>query len=793
MNEGNNLETWEYKIGTFTSINGWMQVGIKRYSILEAELDNRRYLSTGKNLFDKSRVTRGLWVSENGIIYAASNFSLSPYIAIEPQTSYYISGTSVGGASHVFFDKNMDVVGSTKDGAITSPSNAKYIRLSIGSISALDTAQMEKGDKKTEYEPYTEDYANEQKFVQLNAVLEETNAKLSVAEDRIPGTVPGKNLFNPKTAVPGFLYSNGNLAQTDSYVTSDYIPVEGGKTVTAHPLGSGPIYFCQYDSEKIFITSTQNKKTLTVALEDNTAYIRASFNTSNYASEGQIEYGAITTVYEPYHLIIKEDWLPEGIGSGTTPEEVKQIVGSEVFPEKLILPSKLYFKAGRQNNLYFKQAIKCSPFDNFEFEILKTDLGLKVYERQLSGTPSSAIVDDNRFTLRKFGRKLQELTVQFNIVDAPSSVKSVKILDSGDSISDLGGWQAALRKLLEADGVTVDYIGTMINRVNIGTTQSPEYAEGIWGEVQSGGNMSFITEPKGAAKILTVSGMTELPQTGYPGTAYLDDNNISWVVRGFKLTAGSDGKYNGKLKLGKFSSDPNYGDGTSDDTSGTGDFPSSGTITKNNDLSGDATITYTNADDARYNPFWNPSADELDFQYYFTYWGFDAPDIFIMQWGYNEVNAYDDISSENVQLAKTRAKQIADKFHSQYPNAKIIFGLEIYGREAVTYAGGSRNNNSAKKYSVLSFAEEIISLFEGNDDRGTPYSDFVYLVPVYALMDHVYGYGPLTEISLCDLYSYAKTTVGQNGKDGVHPGYKDGGLQEIGRAYEPVVLGILND
>lgn len=112
--------------------------------------------------------------------------------------------------------------------------------------------------------------------------------------------------------------------------------------------------------------------------------------------------------------------------------------------------------------------------------------------------------------------------------------------------------------------------------------------------------MSFITEPKGAAKILTVSGITELPVTGYPGTSYLDQNNISWVVRGFRLTVGDDGRYSGKLKLGKFSSDPNYGDGTEDDTSGTGNFPSSGTITKTqsangNTLAGDATITYTSA------------------------------------------------------------------------------------------------------------------------------------------------------------------------------------------------------
>ena len=95
------------------------------------------------------------------------------------------------------------------------------------------------------------------------------------------------------------------------------------------------------------------------------------------------------------------------------------------------------------------------------------------------------------------------------------------------------------------------------------------------------------------------------------------------------------------------------------------------------------------------------------------------------------------------------------------------------------------NNSNPKKYSILSLAEELISLFD-ND----PYKDFVTLVPVYALMDHIYGYGNLTDITLCDLYQECKTTVGTNGKDGVHPPY-DRGLSEIGRAYEPVALSLI--
>ena len=155
------------------------------------------------------------------------------------------------------------------------------------------------------------------------------------------------------------------------------------------------------------------------------------------------------------------------------------------------MPSKLFFKVGRQNNLYYKQAIKCPSYDNFDFSVSNTTSGLKVFDRQLSGNPVLASSSVNKLTLRKFGKLLQELEVTINTIKSPDSAKTISILDSGDSISDLGGWQVALKKLLEADNVAVNYVGTMINRVNIGS----EYAEDIWGEVQSGGNMSFMVLP----------------------------------------------------------------------------------------------------------------------------------------------------------------------------------------------------------------------------------------------------------------------------------------------------------
>lgn len=381
---------------------------------LETQMADKKSVSLGKNLFNKLTVKNGYYIDASGNLKTNSTLSLSHYIKVNPNTSYYIQNTNTGGASNVWFDKEFNAIEEApKSGVTTSPSNAAYIKLSI-STAVIDNAMFFEGGTATPYESYTENYDNEQRFAKQEKEINNTNATLDTLQSQMPKVVVGKNLFDPDKAGNGFLRQDGTVANSTTYVTSGYIAVEGGKMITAHPLALGPIYFSQYDSDKTFITSTQNKQTLTITLESNTAYVRVTFLASNYKTEGQIEYGSTATEYEPFHYVISEESLPEGIGSGTTQDEVKQIINEEVFPAKLVLPSSLYFKANRQNNLYYKQAIKCSCHDNFDFSVSNTTL--KVFDRQLSGVPVAASVFNNKLTLRKFGKLLQELQVKFNIL-----------------------------------------------------------------------------------------------------------------------------------------------------------------------------------------------------------------------------------------------------------------------------------------------------------------------------------------------------------------------------------------
>ena len=476
-------------------------------------------------------------------------------------------------------------------------------------------------------------------------------------------------------------------------------------------------------------------------------------------------------------------------------EQVEEIDARvEVLEEKIenglddafiVLPNTLYVKKNQKANIYFKQFVQSSDYGN-EYSVsqfIRNGVGgpdisatfMPAYERQFSGTPSAANTYPAVYYLRRYNKLIDTWTGNIIASDIPSTAKTINVLTVGDSITDIGNYQRRLIELLYDDDVTINYIGTMGYK---------EYEHGtVRMEALSGGNMSFMTEHNGNAKILTVSGITELPVTGYPGTSYQDANGNNWVVRGFKMEKQANNTYSGLLKLGVFRSDPNYGDGSQSGSESDNVFPSSGTITKVNSLAGDAIITYTAVTEARFNPFWNPATDQLDFEYYLNFWNFESPDVLIMQWGYNEVSSFIDIDHQSISTAVSRAKTIIDKFHAQLPNAKVIYGFDPYGAELPRSASSHRNDG--KKYAMLNFEKKIIEEFSKPE-----YADFVIIVPISAMVDNVYGYGAIIEENINPVYPSVTVKRLANGHDGVHPPYGYA-LNEAALAYEAVLLALI--
>ena len=102
-----------------------------------------------KNLFNKDKITNGFYVWTNGALAADAGSNYTDYIAIEPNTDYYLHP----GGSCAIYDANKKVVGGFNQSLISTPSNAKYIRFTVRTVN-VDICQFEKGTARTTYIPY---------------------------------------------------------------------------------------------------------------------------------------------------------------------------------------------------------------------------------------------------------------------------------------------------------------------------------------------------------------------------------------------------------------------------------------------------------------------------------------------------------------------------------------------------------------------------------------------------------------------------------------------------------------
>ncbi|MHB0756809.1 SGNH/GDSL hydrolase family protein, partial [Polaribacter sp. M15] len=145
----------------------------------------------------------------------------------------------------------------------------------------------------------------------------------------------------------------------------------------------------------------------------------------------------------------------------------------------------------------------------------------------------------------------------------------------------------------------------------------------------------------------------------------------------------------------------------------------------NLDLEGDELINYTNAENAYFNPFWNPETNQLDFKYYINYWNFEIPDVVILKFGWNDLGAW--ATTEKILRVTNNAKTIIDQLHSDFPQTKVIFSIQGSGQ-----VNNTRNiDTEGVLYSRLKFSKELSIIFE---DEKLDY-DFVYLAPTYAWVD----------------------------------------------------------
>jgi hypothetical protein len=121
------------------------------------------FYAHGKNFFDKSTVTAGVWLELDGTTSTASGYVTSDYICVNAGTHYFLQ--SRGTRRLKFYDKDKNVVTNTWDIAsadaytLLIPDGVFFVRISIA-VALVDKFQFEIAVKSgsmyngTEYESY---------------------------------------------------------------------------------------------------------------------------------------------------------------------------------------------------------------------------------------------------------------------------------------------------------------------------------------------------------------------------------------------------------------------------------------------------------------------------------------------------------------------------------------------------------------------------------------------------------------------------------------------------------------
>ena len=243
----------------------------------------------GKNLYNKDTDTKGWVYSNTGILGASTVWNTSDWIEVTPNAKYCISNKTTG-TSNIFiseFDSDKNFITRNTTNPFTASATTKYIRLSYKNDLGMYEIQLEKGNTKTTYEPYTgskpspsPDYPQE----------------IKTAGDNV-------NWFDKDTIASNQrIGSDGNYYADKGYFTSDYIELGSEKScVITLGTARGSTAYAIYDSEKNFVSRTFGLW--------NTNLITNNTNSKQYMrfcgfltdiDNIKVEYGTIATPYSPY-------------------------------------------------------------------------------------------------------------------------------------------------------------------------------------------------------------------------------------------------------------------------------------------------------------------------------------------------------------------------------------------------------------------------------------------------------------------------------------------------------------
>ncbi|MDV7745007.1 BppU family phage baseplate upper protein [Enterococcus mundtii] len=412
-------------------------------SILEGQLadnavgtDVTTFIKSGKNKFNPNlKIDNGYYGSSNGTWISNESFFHAGFFRCKPGQEWYVSW----GVHIAFFKANMkDNVGpgvvfsNGQGGAITIPEGAFYFSVGVAKVRE-SVFQVELGSTPTTYEKY--------KLSIPELETEPMNGNKYLLDKTVPVNKlafadMGKNMFNNQDVVSGYINpTTGTIMANASYVTSDYILVDGSEITL-----SGIRFYYRYtiDYGRINGGTIESNQNLTLEATSAPYLIRVTPFTNTVGS-AQVEKGTEATPFEPYEVVLKHVTV-EG-------KPIKEKV-------TINLPPTIYTTASKPLNIYTQNLLK-HPVDD-----VRINYGRGLQKRngysetfQSNGSLNFEVYDKN-------GELLNSKVI--SIVTNNPRTTLVKALLIGDSTirseNDMNG--IVSRKMKEELGDNLTLLGT---------------------------------------------------------------------------------------------------------------------------------------------------------------------------------------------------------------------------------------------------------------------------------------------------------------------------------------------
>ena len=321
----------------------------EKYAINSIGVNQVDFLNT-VNLINPNNITKGYFINGvTGNLQENANYNATDFIPVrqgDTLSQYLLWRTFFG-----FYDKDMNFIGN---GGITEltdvftvPNNAYFARFSTKDLSPTLIKSNTQITVKIPYEVQLS------KDINLLKSIKDKSITKNLIDDEIAKISLGKNLFNKNTIeIDKYITTNGGISSATDWYLSDFIKVEGNKSIN---LSYG--HNCnEYDENKNLIKTNSSLKTFTTM--SNTRYIRFSCkNTYKLPSEFQVEYGNTETSYENYCYKINDNinGVPLIIGNSSSVNDYKgmDIISfgdSTVFQNKWQPKLMSYLQLGNHTN-----------------------------------------------------------------------------------------------------------------------------------------------------------------------------------------------------------------------------------------------------------------------------------------------------------------------------------------------------------------------------------------------------------------------------------------------------------